>query len=114
MWRRDSNSGLYSQHCGDYITSIFSCSFCYVQCLRMMLRVIPNEKAKELGDADTSPRRKRTSYSERLYKSLGKEVSHNCYKRIEEAALGPVKLALIADTGISGLYFERTEESTFD
>lgn len=33
---------------------------------------------------------------------------------IEEAAEGPVKLALIADTGISGLYFELTEESTFE
>ncbi|KAK9927261.1 hypothetical protein M0R45_024453 [Rubus argutus] len=33
---------------------------------------------------------------------------------VEEAALGPVKLALIAETGISGLFFDRTEESTFD
>ncbi|KAM5573554.1 salutaridine reductase [Rosa sericea] len=33
---------------------------------------------------------------------------------VEEAAEGPVKLALITDTGISGLYFEMTEESTFD
>ncbi|KAK9927543.1 hypothetical protein M0R45_024724 [Rubus argutus] len=32
---------------------------------------------------------------------------------VEEAALGHVKLALIADTGISGLDFEQTEESTF-
>ncbi|PRQ17764.1 putative oxidoreductase [Rosa chinensis] len=33
---------------------------------------------------------------------------------VEEAALGPVKLALIAETGISGLFFDRTEDSTFD
>lgn len=33
---------------------------------------------------------------------------------VEEAALGPVKLALIAETRISGLFFDRTEESTFD
>ncbi|XP_062030613.1 (+)-neomenthol dehydrogenase-like [Rosa rugosa] len=33
---------------------------------------------------------------------------------VEEAALGPVKLALIAETGISGLFFNRNEESTFD
>ncbi|PRQ18957.1 putative salutaridine reductase (NADPH) [Rosa chinensis] len=33
---------------------------------------------------------------------------------VEEAAEGPVKLALIADSGISGLYFEMTEESSFD
>ncbi|XP_024169422.2 (+)-neomenthol dehydrogenase-like [Rosa chinensis] len=33
---------------------------------------------------------------------------------VEEGAEGPVKLALIADTRISCLYFEMTEESTFD
>lgn len=33
---------------------------------------------------------------------------------VEEAAVGPVRLALIAETRISGLFFNRNEESTFD
>ncbi|KAL6181918.1 hypothetical protein ACLB2K_048566 [Fragaria x ananassa] len=33
---------------------------------------------------------------------------------VEEAAVGPVKQALIAETRISGLFFNRNEESTFD
>ncbi|TQD95133.1 hypothetical protein C1H46_019220 [Malus baccata] len=40
--------------------------------------------------------------------------NHTGVFTVEEAAKGPVKLALLPDTGVFGLFFEQTELSTFE